>query len=137
MGGTRARWVGILFGGVLAVVGTLLIVGLTLKEKEYETTLLGVRGFTRGQTLKVLAGEVLVMVLFSLMLGLLTGFIQLFGDIANVSESTQILVRPQIVLSPLAILGMAAIAIAVLISALIPVLMTSRFTEDKVDVLRE
>ncbi|NOR38108.1 MAG: FtsX-like permease family protein [Candidatus Thorarchaeota archaeon] len=137
VGGTRARWVGILFGGVLAVVGTLLIVGLTLKEKEYETTLLGVRGFTRGQTLKVLAGEVLVMGLFSLMLGLLTGFIQLFGDIANVSESTQILVRPQIVLSPLAILGMAAIAIAVLISALIPVLMTSRFTEDKVDVLRE
>jgi hypothetical protein len=137
VGGTRARWVGILFGGVLAVVGTLLIVGLTLKEKEYETTLLGVRGFTRGQTLKVLAGEVLVMVLFSLMLGLLTGFIQLFGDIANVSESTQILVRPQIVLSPLAILGMAGISIAVLISALVPVLMTSRFTEDKVDVLRE
>jgi ABC-type lipoprotein release transport system permease subunit len=137
VGGTRARWVGILFGGVLAVVGTLLIVGLTLKEKEYETTLLGVRGFTREQTLKVLAGEVLVMVLFSLLLGLLTGFIQLFGDIANVSENTQILVRPQIVLSPLAIFGMAAIAIAVLISALIPVLMTSRFTEDKVDVLRE
>ncbi len=137
VGGTRARWVGILFGGVLAVVGTLLIVGLTLKEKEYETTLLGVRGFTRGQTLKVLAGEVLVMVLFSLLLGVLTGFIQLFGDIANVSENTQILVRPQIVLSPLAILGMAAIAIAVLISALTPVLMTSRFTEDKVDVLRE
>ncbi len=137
VGGIRARWVGILFGGVLAVVGTLLIVGLTLKEKEYETTLLGVRGFTRGQTFKVLAGEVLVMVLFSLMLGLLTGFIQLFGDIANVSESTQILVRPQIVLSPLAILGMAGISIAVLISALIPVLMTSRFTEDKVDVLRE
>jgi putative ABC transport system permease protein len=137
VGGTRARWVGILFGGVLAVVGTLLIVGLTLKEKEYETTLLGVRGFTRGQTLKVLAGEVMVMVLFSLLLGLLTGFIQLFGDIANVSENTQILVRPQIVLSPLAILGMAAIAIAVVISALIPVLMTSRFTEDKVDILRE
>jgi hypothetical protein len=77
------------------------------------------------------------MVLFSLLLGVLTGFIQLFGDIANVSENTQILVRPQIVLSPLAILGMAAIAIAVLISALTPVLMTSRFTEDKVDVLRE
>ncbi len=137
VGGTRARWVGILFGCVLAVVGTLLVVGLTLKEKEYETTLLGVRGFTRGQTLKVLAGEVLVMILFSLMLGLLTGFIQLFGDIANVSENTQILVRPQIVLSPLAILSMAAIAIVVLISALIPVLLTSRFTEDKVDVLRE
>ncbi|MGY5861927.1 MAG: FtsX-like permease family protein [Candidatus Thorarchaeota archaeon] len=137
VGGTRARWVGILFGGVLAIVGTLLVVGLTLKEKEYETTLLGVRGFTRGQTLKVLAGEVLVMVLFSLLLGLLTGFIQLFGDIANVSENTQILVRPQIVLSPLAVLGMAGIAIAVLISALIPVLMTSRFTEDKVDILRE
>ncbi len=137
VGGTRARWVGILFGGVLAVVGTLLVVGLTLKEKEYETTLLGVRGFTREQTLKVLAGEVLVMVLFSLLLGLLTGFIQLFGDIANVSENTQILVRPRIVLSPLAVLGMAGIAIAVLISALIPVLMTSRFTEDKVDILRE
>ena len=72
---------------VLAIVGTALVVGLTLQEKEYETTLLRVRGFTRSQVLKVLLAEIMVMILFSLILGVGTGFIQLFGDLANQSQN--------------------------------------------------
>ena len=63
-GGTRARWVGVIFAVVLAIVGTGLVVSLTLREKEYETTLLRVRGFTRGQVLKVLLAEIMVMIIF-------------------------------------------------------------------------
>lgn len=137
MAGVRTRWVGILFALVLAVVGTVLVVGLTLKEKEYEVTLLGVRGFERRQVLKVLFGEVLVMVVFSLLLGLGTGLVQLFGEIANQSQNAMQLVRPRIVLDLLVGLEMFAIVMIVVIAALIPVLLASRLTEEKISVLRE
>ncbi|MFW9846695.1 MAG: FtsX-like permease family protein [Candidatus Thorarchaeota archaeon] len=136
-GGTRARWVGVIFAVVLAIIGTGLVVGLTLKEKEYETTLLRVRGFTRGQVLKVLVAEIMVMIIFSLILGLGTGFIQLFGDLANQSQNLQVLVRPNVVLSAPAVLGMVGMVIAVIAAAIIPIIWASRFTEGKVDVLRE
>ncbi len=133
----RARVLGIYFAAALAILGTGLVVGLTLKEKEYEITLLGVRGFTRGQTIKVLVGEVMVMVLFALILGTMTGFIQLFGDISNTSENLQTLVRPRIITSLPAVLGMLGIVFAIVMSSLIPLLLSTRFTEEKVDVLRE
>jgi ABC-type lipoprotein release transport system permease subunit len=136
-GGTRARWVGVIFAVVLAIVGTGLVVGLTLKEKEYETTLLRVRGFSRGQVLKVLVAEIMVMVLFSLILGVGTGFIQLFGDLSNQSQNLQALVRPMVVLSVPAVIGMMTMVLAVIAAAVIPIVFASRFTEGKVDVLRE
>ncbi|MHA2042798.1 MAG: FtsX-like permease family protein, partial [Candidatus Thorarchaeota archaeon] len=141
-GGTRARWVGVIFAVVLAIVGTGLVVSLTLREKEYETTLLRVRGFTRNQVLKVLLAEIMVMILFSLILGvgtgfIETGFIELFGDLSNQSQNLQALVRPQVILSAPAIIGMMSMVLAVLAAAVIPIVWASRFTEGKVDVLRE
>ncbi|MHA2140274.1 MAG: FtsX-like permease family protein [Candidatus Thorarchaeota archaeon] len=136
-GGTRARWVGVIFAVFLAIVGTGLVVSLTLKEKEYETTLLRVRGFTRGQVLKVLVAEIMVMIIFSLILGVGTGFIQLFGDLSNQSQNLQALVRPLVVLSTPAVLGMMSMVVAVLAAAVVPIVWASRFTEGKVDVLRE
>ncbi|MHA2071154.1 MAG: FtsX-like permease family protein, partial [Candidatus Thorarchaeota archaeon] len=136
-GGTRARWVGVIFAVVLAIVGTGLVVSLTLREKEYETTLLRVRGFTRNQVLKVLLAEIMVMILFSLILGVGTGFIELFGDLSNQSQNLQALVRPQVILSAPAIIGMMSMVLAVLAAAVIPIVWASRFTEGKVDVLRE
>jgi hypothetical protein len=137
LGGTRARWVGVAFGAVLAIVGTGLVVGLTLKEKEYEVTLLAVRGFTKKQVLKVLIAEVMVMILFSLVLGVGAGFVQLFGDIANTTQNSQTLVVPRVVLTPVSVLSMMAIAMAVVLSAIVPVVWATRFNEQKVDVLRE
>ncbi|MCF2137640.1 MAG: FtsX-like permease family protein [Candidatus Thorarchaeota archaeon] len=137
MAGIRSSWIGIAFAVALAVIGTGLVIGLTLKEKEYEVTLLGVRGFSRSQILKVLFGEVLVMVLFSLILGIGTGFVQLFGDISNNSQNTNALVRPRIVLGLIPILSMACVVLAVVLAALIPVIMASRLTEDKINILRE
>ncbi len=137
MGGIRARWLGVAFAGVLAVMGTGLVVGLTLREKEYETTLLQVRGFTRSQTLKVLIAEIMVMVMFSLLLGSGTGIIQLFGTISNSSQNTQSLVRPRVLLDVVPMLLSVGLVGVVFVSALIPVLFTVRFNERKIDVLRE
>ncbi len=137
VGGTRARLLGVTFAAVLAIVGTLLVITLTLREKQYETTLLGVRGFNWRQTLTVLAGEVMVLVLFSLILGTATGFIQLFGDISNTVESSSSIIRPQIILTPISIVSMLAIVFGVVLAALIPVINAARFSEERIDILRE
>ena len=137
MGATRARWLGVTFAVVLAIIGTGLIVSLTLREKEYETTLLSVRGFTTSQVHRVLLAEIMVMMLFSVILGLGTGMIQLFGDVSNTSQSTQSLVRPIIVLDPITVALMGLIILAIVLSAVVPILLTSRFSEKKIDVLRE
>jgi len=136
-GATRARLLGVTFAAVLAIVGTLLVITLTLREKQYETTLLGVRGFNMRQTLTVLAGEVMVLVLFSLILGTGTGFIQLFGDISNTVESSSSIIRPRIILTPISILSMLAIVFGVVLAALIPVINAARFSEERVDIVRE
>ncbi|MDF1538497.1 MAG: ABC transporter permease [Candidatus Thorarchaeota archaeon] len=137
MGATRARWLGVTFAIVLAIIGTSLIVSLTLKEKEYETALLSVRGFTNSQVLKVLVAEIMVMTLFSLILGIGTGFIWLFGDTANQSQNAQALVRPQIVLDPITLALMGLIILAIVVSAILPILRAARFNENKINVLRE
>lgn len=137
MGSTRARWLGVTFAVVLAIIGTGLIVSLTLREKEYETTLLSVRGFTTSQVHRVLLAEIMVMMLFSIILGLGTGMIQLFGDVSNTSQSTQSLVRPIIMLDPVTVALMGLIILAIVLSAVVPILLTSRFSEKKIDVLRE
>ncbi len=79
----------------------------------------------------------MVMVVFSLILGVGTGFIQLFGDLANQSQNLQQLVRPQVVLSGPALIGMIGMVVAVIGAAVVPIVMASRFTEERVDVLRE
>ncbi len=137
MGGIRARWLGVIFAAVLAVVGTGLVVSLTLREKEYETTLLQVRGFSRSQTLKVLIAEIMVMVMFSVLLGSGTGVVQVFGSISNANQNIDSLVRSRILFDAVPVLLSVLMVGIVCISALIPVLLTSRFNERKIDVLRE
>jgi hypothetical protein len=79
----------------------------------------------------------MVMILFSLILGVGTGFIELFGDLSNQSQNLQALVRPQVILSAPAIIGMMSMVLAVLAAAVVPIVWASKFTEGKVDVLRE
>ncbi|NWF94795.1 MAG: hypothetical protein HXY34_01500, partial [Candidatus Thorarchaeota archaeon] len=134
---TRANWVGIAFALVLASVGTGLVVSLTLKEKEYETTLLSVRGFTASQVLKALLAEVMVLITFSLILGLVTGLIQIFGNVSSGSQQAQALVRPRMVFDLMSVSLMSCVVLVVVVCALIPILVTARFDEKKIDVLRE
>lgn len=133
----RAQILAVLFASVLAVVGTGLVIGLTLKEKEYETVLLGVRGFTRRQTFKVLFGEIMVVVLFAIILGTFTGFVQLYGSNATMNQSLQSLVAPRIIITPIAVLSMLSIVLVIFMAALIPVINATRLTEEKIDIVRE
>ncbi|MFO7837559.1 MAG: FtsX-like permease family protein [Candidatus Thorarchaeota archaeon] len=135
-GTTKIQWVAVVFAVILAVVGTGLVIILTLREKESEIALLTVRGFSKWQLFKTLFAEVMVMVGFSLLLGSAVGVIQIFGNTNLQSQNISGLIQPRVVLGGLAGLYMILIVLAVILAAALPVYWESRKPEAKVDVLR-
>lgn len=135
-GMTKIQWVAIAFAAVIAMVGTGLIVILTLREKDAEIALLTVRGFSKGQLFKTLLAEILIMVVFSLLLGSVVGLIQIFGQISNVNQNMTGLIRQNIILGGFSGITMLGIVGLVLLAAALPVYWASRRPEAKVDVLR-
>ncbi len=135
-GVTKIQWVAVVFAVILAVVGTGLVIILTLREKQAETALLTVRGFSKWQLFRTLFAEVMVMVGFSLLLGTGIGLIQIFGNTNLQSQQYTGLIRPRVVLGGLPGLNMILVVIAVILAAALPVYWESRKPERKVDVLR-
>jgi hypothetical protein len=134
---TKIRWVAVAFAVILALVGTSLVIILTLKEKEVEIALISVRGFSRWQLFKTLLAEMLVMVVFSLLLGLFVGFVQIFGNISLLNQNATDLILSRLVLGGMSGTTMLAIVGVVLGAASIPVWWASQKPENNVDVLRK
>jgi hypothetical protein len=133
---TKIRWVAIAFSVILALVGTSLVIILTIREKESEIALITVRGFTKWQLFKTLMAEMMVMVIFSLLLGSFVGLVQIFGNVSQLNGSVTGLIHYGIVLGGNAGLTMLGILGVVIFAAALPVWWASRRPEAKVDVLR-
>jgi len=133
---TKIRWVAIAFSVILAFVGTTLVIVLTIREKEAEIALLTVRGFTKWQLFKTLLAEMMVMVVFSLILGSFVGLVEIFGNVSQLNDSTSGLIRYNIIILGSSGLTMLGIIGVVIFAAAFPVWWASRRPESKVDVLR-
>ncbi|MFW9793669.1 MAG: ABC transporter permease, partial [Candidatus Thorarchaeota archaeon] len=97
-GTIKIQWMAISFAILLAVVGTALVVILTLREKDAEIALLSVRGFSRWQLFRTLLAEVMVTIIFALLMGLFVGYVENLGQISQLNQNQAGLVRYQIVL---------------------------------------
>ncbi|MBN2230131.1 MAG: FtsX-like permease family protein [Candidatus Thorarchaeota archaeon] len=135
-GTTKIQWLAITFAIILAMVGTALVVILTLQEKDAEIALLSVRGFSKLQLFKTLLAEVMVTVLFALLLGVLVGYIENIGQIASLNEGATGLIRYRIALGGAAGNTILILLSVVLLAAIVPVWWSSRRPESKVDILR-
>jgi len=135
-GSTKIQWVAITFAIILAMVGTGLVVILTLSEKDVEIALLSVRGFSKWQLFKTLLAEVMVTVLFALILGIGVGFIEIIGQISSLNDSVTGLIRYRMALGGAATLTMMILLGVVLLATIVPVWWSSRRPEKKVDILR-
>ena len=133
---TKIQAVAIGFAVVLAVVGTGLVIILTLQEKETEIALLTVRGISKWQLAKTLSAEMLVMVVFSLILGSLVGLVQIFGNVSQMNQGATGIIRYTVALGGISGLIMLSIIGIVLAEAALPLLIVSIRPEAKVDVLR-
>ncbi|MHA2078090.1 MAG: FtsX-like permease family protein [Candidatus Thorarchaeota archaeon] len=135
-GTTKIQWLAISFAVILAMVGTALVVILTLQEKDTEIVLLSVRGFSKWQLFKTLLAEVMVTVLFALLLGAGVGYIENLGQVSQLNGSATALVRYQIVLGGAAASTILILLGVVLLAAIIPVWWSSRRPETKIGILR-
>ncbi|MGY5872766.1 MAG: FtsX-like permease family protein, partial [Candidatus Thorarchaeota archaeon] len=135
-GSTKIQWLAISFAVILALVGTGLIVILTLQEKDTEIALLSVRGFSKWQLFKTLLAEVMVTILFALGLGLGVGYIENFGQVSQLNDGATGLIRYQITLGGAAANTIMILLGVVLLAAIVPVWWSSRRPESKIDLLR-
>ena len=135
-GTTKIQWLAISFAIILAMVGTALIVILTLQEKDAEIALLSVRGFSKWQLFKTLLAEVMVTVLFALLLGAGVGWIENLGQVSQLNNGATGLIRYQITLGGAAANTIMILLGVVLLAAIIPVWWSSRRPESKIDLLR-
>ena len=135
-GTTKIQWLAISFAVILAMVGTGLVVILTLQEKNAEIALLSVRGFNKWQLFKTLLAEVMVTVVFALLLGLGVGYIENIGQISSLNQNATGLIRYRIALGGAASYAIMILLSVVLLAAMIPVWWSSRRPESNIDLLR-
>ncbi|MFW9964776.1 MAG: ABC transporter permease, partial [Candidatus Sifarchaeia archaeon] len=135
-GSTKIQWLAISFAVILAMVGTGLVVYLTLREKDAEIALLSVRGFSKWQLFKTLLAEVMVTVLFALLLGVFVGYVENLGQVSQLNTNATGLIRYGVTLGGAAFYTNLLLVGVVLLAAIIPVWLSSRRPESKVDILR-
>ncbi|MFX1483450.1 MAG: ABC transporter permease [Promethearchaeota archaeon] len=135
-GTTKIQWMAITFAVILALVGTGLVVILTLREKDPEIALLSVRGFSKWQLFKTLLAEVLVTIVFALLMGLFVGYVENLGQVSQLNVNLPGLIRYRITLGGFAGTTIMILLGVVLLAAIIPVWWSSRRAETKVIVLR-
>ncbi|MHA1713820.1 MAG: ABC transporter permease, partial [Candidatus Ranarchaeia archaeon] len=132
----KVQTVAVIFSGILTFAGTGLIVTMTLQEKRVELALMNVRGMKRHQLQKTLFAELLVLIFFSIILGVGTGIIQIYGNVISSSTSDFALLTPRMVLTPLEIIGMLTVIASVLVSVIVPVILAVRQADKDIDTLR-
>ncbi|MBY8998510.1 MAG: FtsX-like permease family protein [Candidatus Thorarchaeota archaeon] len=135
-GSTKIQWLSISFAIILALVGTGIVVILTLKEKDSEIALLSVRGFGKWQLFKTLLAEVMVTIIFALLLGIFVGYVENLGQVSQLNGGASGLIRYQLILGGAAFNTNLILLGVVLLAAIMPVWWASRRPESKVDLLR-
>jgi ABC-type antimicrobial peptide transport system permease subunit len=136
----RIMQMGVLFAFVLASVGTLVVIYLTLRERRVSTALMSARGTTYAQTVVMLLAESLTMMLFGTLVGLGVGFIVLYGVIRGgaYTASTGLLL-PRFLPTPFlgsVLFQISAVIGFLLLATLIPILIEARTARHDLSILR-
>lgn len=136
----RVMQMGVLFAFILASVGVLVVVSLTLRERRQSTALMSARGTTYGQTVVMLLAESFTMMLFAILLGLIVGFIILYGLVKGGVTSFE---PPLLVMRflPTPFLGSMLLQIGgviglLLLATLVPILIEARSARYDLSILR-
>ncbi len=137
---TNMMQMGVIFALLLASVGTLVIIYLTLRERRTTTALMSARGMTYSQTVIILMAEILTIMVFAIFIGFVVGLVIYYG---LVSGGTTTLVPPLLSSRFLAptFLGMFLLQTGLIIgmlllATLIPILIEARVARYDLSVLR-
>ena len=137
---TNMMQLGVIFSLLLASVGTLVIIYLTLRERRTTTALMSARGTTYSQTVIILLAEIFTIMVFAIFIGYVVGLVIYYGLVSGeTSTMVPTLVSPQFL--PHAFLGMILLQTGLIISmlllaTLIPILIEARVARYDLSVLR-
>ncbi len=137
---TNMMQLGVAFAIILASVGTLVIIYLTLRERRTTTALMSARGMTYLQTVTILSAEILTMMIFAIILGFSVGLIIYYGLVSGgVATFIPMLLTTRFL--PPEFAGMFAILTGTIIgllvlATLIPILIEARTARYDLSVLR-
>ena len=87
----------VVFAVLSASVGMVLIAVVSLSERSREATLMSVRGVSYGQLVWMLLAENLAVITFSVVLGILVGYVIDYGTITAANVGVQSLIYPRVV----------------------------------------
>jgi ABC-type antimicrobial peptide transport system permease subunit len=137
-------YMGLLFAYLLASLGTVVIVYLTLRERRTTTALMSARGMTYAQTLRTLMAEVLTIIGFAIIVGILVGTVVLYGLVQGSVGSVGFLNIPTLIVArfiPAPFAGLMATQLAVFIvillgATLLPILIEAYTARYDTSILR-
>ena len=137
---TNMMQLGVAFAIILASVGTLVIIYLTLRERRTTTALMSARGMTYTQTVTMLSAEILTMMIFAILLGLTVGLIIYYGLISGgVATVIPALLLPRFLPSSFNVMFAIFIGTTVgllILNTFVPILIEARTARYDLSVLR-
>jgi len=128
VGTLNVQRLGVAFAILATSVGTALVALASLKERQREASIMGVRGLSFRQLAVMLLTENLAVVTFAVLLGALVGLLVVHWNAASFASTTLSLVSKRVVFPPDALLTILAYFGLVFASTIVPViLMTKRY----------
>ena len=124
-GPRQVQQLGIIFSTLVSSIGVILVVSTTLMERRKEITLMVIRGFSVKQLIQMLLIENFGIVSFSMFLGAVVGYINVVGDVA-ITNTSGGLILSRIVFPPASLMFIGAIVASIILSVVIPIIISSR-----------
>ena len=137
-GTLNVQRLGVAFAILAASVGTALVSFVSLKERQREASMMGVRGLSFKQLTIMLLTENLAVVTFAVLLGAVAGLIITYGNVISSSSTTVSLVQKRLIFPTDALLTILAYFGLIFASNILPVvLMSKRYISRLERVVRE
>jgi putative ABC transport system permease protein len=117
---------GVIFAVLAASVGTALISVVSMRERSREATLMSVRGLSYKQLVWMFLTENLAVITFAVALGLIVGFIIVYGNIASANAAISELVKRRFVFPSDALITVGSCVSLIFASTILPIIIISR-----------
>ena len=125
-GPRRIEELGSYMAGLVASVGVALIVFTVMRSRNKEFTIMSIRGFSPSQLGTTMLVENLGMNIFAIILGVIVGYINLYGQTELFNQVLSVSIERRIVFPLSAQLNLLMIIGLLLVATVIPIMVTVR-----------
>lgn len=130
-GPRRVEEMGVYFAALVSSMGVIVVIWTTLMSRSKEITVMAIRGFSARQLSAALVVENLGTILFSVALGLGVGMVMLRGENVVYNATYSSVLMRRIVFPPLAQSTLAAVVGMLILSTIVPILLSVRHASQK------